>query len=136
MKRMLMGLAAFVGVAVTTGSAQAQWGPGGPPPQGGGYFPTPGSISGPNTLLGMGAPGATGPGGQYGLSPSLRRAFRLDGGSGCGGPGCGKGGCGSGGYGYGGPPAPYLPTMQGTLVFPNHPFVRSPRDFFMYEPGK
>ena len=41
----------------------------------------------------------------------------------------------SGGYGpqqY--PQAP--PVMQGTLVFPNHQFVRSPRDFFMYEPGK
>jgi hypothetical protein len=22
---------------------------------------------------------------------------------------------------------------QGTLVFPHHPFVRSPRDFFMYD---
>ena len=24
--------------------------------------------------------------------------------------------------------------MPGTLVFPNHPYARSPRDFFMYEP--
>ena len=25
--------------------------------------------------------------------------------------------------------------MPGTLVFPSHPYVRSPRDYFMYEPG-
>lgn len=25
--------------------------------------------------------------------------------------------------------------MPGTLVFPYNPYVRSPRDFFMYEPG-
>jgi len=29
-------------------------------------------------------------------------------------------------------PAP-LPNPGGTLVFPNHPFMRSPRDFFMIE---
>jgi hypothetical protein len=27
------------------------------------------------------------------------------------------------------------PGMPGTLVFPNHAFVRSPRDFFMYGQG-
>jgi len=26
--------------------------------------------------------------------------------------------------------------MQGTLVFPNHPFVRSPRDYFMVDVNK
>ncbi len=135
MKRMLMGIAAFVGVSMLAAeSAQAQ---------GGGYsMPPPGSMSGPNTLLGMGAPSA--PNGQYGLAPSLRRAFRL-GGSGCGNPGCGNCGGHSGGpsygYGAGGNPPGYgvnyaQPTMQGTLVFPNHPFVRSPRDFFMYEPNR
>lgn len=25
--------------------------------------------------------------------------------------------------------------MPGTLVFPHHPFVRSPRDYFMWQPG-
>lgn len=71
----------------------------------------------------------------------------------CGDPGKGQflghgGGFGHGGYGYGG--AGYgggyggpgyggaaNPTMmQGTLVFPHHTFVRSPRDYFMYEPGR
>lgn len=33
--------------------------------------------------------------------------------------------------GYYAPPAEQGPPVQGTLVFPNHPFVRSPRDFFM-----
>jgi hypothetical protein len=48
----------------------------------------------------------------------------------------------AGGYGNGGPAynpygfppgayGPNGPMMQGTLVFPNHPFVRSPRDYFM-----
>jgi len=32
-------------------------------------------------------------------------------------------------YGYGAPQTP----VGGTLVFPNHPFARSPRDFFMTE---
>ncbi len=27
------------------------------------------------------------------------------------------------------------PGMPGTLVFPSHTYVRSPRDYFMYEPG-
>jgi len=55
-------------------------------------------------------------------------------GSGCGhgrlhGPRCSHGGCGPTGAGYGPAGDP-----GGTLVFPNHPFARSPRDFFMYEP--
>ena len=29
---------------------------------------------------------------------------------------------------------PYPNGVPGTLVFPQHPFVRSPRDFFMWEP--
>lgn len=35
------------------------------------------------------------------------------------------------GIGYPGTPGSQMP---GTLVFPNHPYARSPRDFFMYEP--
>ena len=42
---------------------------------------------------------------------------------------CSHGGCGPTGAGYGQAGDP-----GGTLVFPNHPFARSPRDFFMYEP--
>ena len=52
-----------------------------------------------------------------------------------GGRGAGAGG-GAGGFGHGaGGPTfnPYPNGVPGTLVFPNHPFVRSPRDFFMYE---
>jgi hypothetical protein len=26
----------------------------------------------------------------------------------------------------------YGPVQQGTLAFPHHPFVRSPRDYFMW----
>jgi hypothetical protein len=85
---------------------------------------------------------------RYGLLPSLRRKFRLGGGcdscDGCGGKHglgghfAGKGGHGGGyGGGYGDPNAQQQPMMmQGTLVFPHHPYVRSPRDFFMYEPGR
>ena len=40
------------------------------------------------------------------------------------------------GHGHGGYGDPYGLMMQGTLVFPHHTFVRSPRDFFMYEPGR
>jgi len=47
------------------------------------------------------------------------------------------------GYNQGGPaynptgyPVGAYPPAQGTLVFPNHPFVRSPRDYFMVEPGR
>lgn len=41
---------------------------------------------------------------------------------------CGRGACGqNGGAGMGG-----QSNMPGTLVFPQHPFVRSPRDFFMW----
>lgn len=52
--------------------------------------------------------------------------------------GCGKHGPRLGGHsgygsgaGFGGLPGDHMP---GTLVFPNHPYARSPRDFFMYEP--
>ncbi len=47
---------------------------------------------------------------------------------------------GPGGPGLGGPPGAALPgtpgnQMPGTLVFPFNPYTRSPRDYFMYEPG-
>lgn len=129
MKRIVIALAAAAGLTATVGTAHAD--PGGfmpPGPYGASPLPTPGSLAGPNTLLGYGAPGERGPGGMYGLNPGLRKAFRT-----------GAGGCGTcgvpGGYGYYGP-YQQPPVMQGTLVFPNHPYMRSPRDFFMYEPNK
>lgn len=49
--------------------------------------------------------------------------------------GCGSGHCGPGGWGGNNPGGPgYMgPPQGGTLVFPNHPYMRSPRDFFMWE---
>jgi opacity protein-like surface antigen len=50
---------------------------------------------------------------------------------------CGSGGCGSRcGAGGGGAGAGGGQPQGGTLVFPMNPYVRSPRDFFMWEPGK
>lgn len=138
---MLMVVAVAAGLAVTTGSARADWG--GYVPAGGAQaspaLPPPGAYSGPGTLFGLGAGTPGQPPAQYGLNPCLRKAFRLGSGYGC--ASCGKGGYGGhmqGGYGgpsYGGAP-PYTPVMQGTLVFPQHPFVRSPRDYFMTEPHR
>lgn len=80
--------------------------------------------------------------GRYGWHPLLkiRNWFKKDAcDAGCGKLGC-KRGCGPlAGYGGYAPPGIGYPgtpgaDMPGTLVFPNHPFARSPRDFFMYEP--
>lgn len=162
MKRMLLTLA-VLGLGGV--SSRADWGGYTPPmpPQGGGYPVQTGygEFNSPNTLMGMGASNGRAPD-RYGMMPGLRRVFRI-GGEGCdtcvnpkhgllskmglgGSGGCstcgnGRGGYGghpghggNGGYGYDYPQ--YPPMMQGTLVFPNHQFVRSPRDFFMYEPGR
>lgn len=65
---------------------------------------------------------------MYGWNPALKKWlwWKKDA---CGPTGCGAGYSHGGGYGgsggYGGQP-------QGTLVFPQHPYVRSPRDFFMW----
>ena len=146
MKRMLLTLAAAAGLAALVGPAHADPGGFSPPPrsQGGSSGPAFGEFNDPNTLLG--AAGAAGkPTERYGLLPSLRKTFRI-GGAGCDKPGCGPQGCGNGtcgragcakcaaNAGYG-PMAGYPPVMQGTLAFPMNPYVRSPRDFFMYEPG-
>lgn len=159
MKRMLMALA--VAGITAAGSARADWGGYGPPSPQGGYPVTAGAFNDPNTLLGLGtaAPGHVPD--RYGLMPSLKKAFHIgEGCSTCGGrkpllglfghggcktsgdPGTGHfpghsggyGGYGYGGYGSGGAANPTM--MQGTLVFPHHPYVRSPRDFFMTEPGR
>ena len=47
---------------------------------------------------------------------------------------CGPTGCGTKSCGPNGCAAPQ--GMPGTLVFPQNPYVRSPRDFFMWEAGK
>jgi hypothetical protein len=71
---------------------------------------------------------------QYGVSPLFRRIF------------CGKN-CSScnGGHAHdgifshlcnkaqGAVPPPFPVGQGGTLAFPNHPFVHSPRDFFMLD---
>ncbi len=77
---------------------------------------------------------------MYGWNPGLKKFFHFKGigrskhasgpdyaamGYGMGGPGYMPGGQGMGG-----------PMMQGTLVFPNHSFVRSPRDYFMVDVNK
>ena len=151
MKRMTMALAAAAGVAAAAGSARADWGGIGrqtPPqavtPAGGGEFTSPGTLSGLVTEPAHKAPD------RYGVLPGLRKVFRLghkDECSDCGGKhGRGKGGCPGGNcgpFGRGGYADPgagqgqqYPQMMQGTLVFPHHPFVRGPRDYFMSEPNR
>jgi len=130
MKKTLIAFAAAAGLSVFLSSASAD--PGGyAPPQpgsagGGGLGP----IGGPGTLLGAGDANGRAPD-RYGWNPIFKRSFRLGGSNGCG-PGCGNG------YGSGGPA--YNPNaaapMQGTLVFPNQPFIRSPRDYFMMDMNK
>jgi hypothetical protein len=138
MKRMLM---AVIALGLAAGAGRTDWGgPGAPPAQQGGA-PTMPQIGGPNTLLGMGGAynGAPDP---YGLHPRLKKMFRLST------PrepaqvppsyyyplmGYNQGGPAYNPTGY--PPGSAGPA-QGTLVFPNHPFVRSPRDYFMYEPNR
>lgn len=67
---------------------------------------------------------------------------------GCGTGGCASGGGGGGAYGWNhnirkcffwckkGSAAPAPVQTPGTLVFPQHQFVRSPRDYFMWEGNK
>ncbi len=83
-----------------------------------------------------------GGGEKYGWHPLLKIKNWFGGKKGCdsGCKNCGGHGPRSGGYGaYTPPPGIGYPgtpgaDMPGTLVFPNHPYARSPRDFFMYEP--
>jgi hypothetical protein len=76
---------------------------------------------------------------RYGFHPSFRKLlfWKKDKGEGCSdcggaGIGYGKGGGEMYNAGPGGPPmmGPANPQM-GTLVFPQHTFVRSPRDWYM-----
>jgi hypothetical protein len=141
MKRMLMAIAALGLAAV---SVRSDWG--GPvvpaPQQGGPSLPSIPQLAGPNTLLGMGAPSSGAAPDQYGLHPRLKKLFRM---------GTYKEPAQVPpsyyypymGYNQGGPA--YNPTgypigsagpAQGTLVFPNSPFTRSPRDYFMPDVNK
>ena len=129
MKRLLSAVAAAVAVLTAAGDAQAA----GPL---NGVAPT-----------GVYAPGTPdGVEGRYGVLPWLRKGFFFKSGGGCAGCGQPGGGCGGAGQPGCGPVAPVgagVPGypqqgqpgagMPGTLVFPNHPFARSPRDFFMTE---
>jgi hypothetical protein len=141
MKRMLIALAVASGLALSASSALAD--PGGYSPPGGanaGSIPTLAQMGGPNTLLGAGdLPPGRGPD-YYGLHPCIKRFFHIPPGGRCG-YGCAPGGYGHGGghggYGMGGPGyGPNGGVMQGTLAFPHHTFVRSPRDFFMLDLNK
>ncbi len=147
MKRILLALAVDALSAAATSADPGGFAP--PAPRGG---PMPGSYAmpaghsaaRPDTLVGvMSAPAERAPE-HYGLLPGLRKMFSLNKGCStcgeCNGKhrgGCPSGGCGPFGHGsYGGPAMGPPPANQGTLVFPQHPYVRSPRDFFMYEPGR
>ena len=73
-------------------------------------------------------------GNRYGLHPVLKRLFHIKS-SGCGTGDCDNGKCGTkhkggGGAAAGGPPVYNNPAQGGTLVFPQHPYARSPRDWF------
>jgi hypothetical protein len=89
---------------------------------------------------------------RYGFNPFLRKIVWWKGGS--------TGGCTNCGSSSGGPAFPPAPgaygtppglgaaapglgypgtpgySMPGTLVFPHHYYMRSPRDFFMWEPNR
>ncbi len=136
MKRVLLVIA----VLGLGGSAVwADWGGPGGPPAGGMQLPQLPQMGGPNTLLGAGAPYNGVEPDKYGLNPRLKKMFRI---------GTRKEpaqvppsyywpqmGYNQNGPAYnptGYPPGAYGPA-QGTLVFPHHPFVRSPRDFFMLD---
>jgi hypothetical protein len=143
MKRMILAAMAAAGLAMT---AQADFGgPGMPPPRGQGQpmmspeeyriqqerygllpmlrrvvWWKPAAPTPPNGHM-------MGPGPQHPTTGYVPGMYH----PGMGGPGMygpGMGGPGMYGPGMGGP--------QGTLVFPHHPFARSPRDYFMWEPGR
>lgn len=125
-------------------------GPGYGPPPGFSYpsMPVPPSEGPHPTLWSYMAAPSERPPARYGFNPSIKHAFHSiftfwkkhdDGSYSCDTPhkcrvghgwGHGSGNIydGQKGLNYG--PAP----LQGTLVFPHHPFVRGPRDYFMWEP--
>ena len=143
MKRFMMTFVALATLGVFAGNASAQY----PPPpskngllQAGGYAPGP--VASPYAVPVYGIdPASEEPdtSGRYGLHPVLKRLFHIKD-AGCGKDGCGKEGCAKGGKGHAAPVGhpgfagpPSNPATGGTLAFPQHPYVRSPRDFFMMD---
>lgn len=124
MKRMLLAVVALAGA---TAVAQADWGGPGAPK---GAMPVP-QMAGPNTLLGSGGPANGIAPDPYGMHPRFKRLFRIGGSHQQ--MGYGQTGPAYNPMGY--PPGAYGPA-QGTLVFPHHPYTRSPRDFFMLDLNK
>jgi hypothetical protein len=141
---MLMAVAALVAAG---GAVRADWGgpavPSAPQGQQGPAGPPSGpQIGGPNTLLGMGSASGGAAPDPYGLHPRIKKMFRMGSyrqpaqlppsyyypmmGYNQGGPAYNPTGYPTGAYG----PA------QGTLVFPNSSFTRSPRDYFMVDVNK
>jgi hypothetical protein len=129
MKRLLLAAVALV---CAVAASRADWG-GSAPPKGGMQMP---QIGGPNTLLGAGGPANGVAPDPYGMHPRLKRLFRLgDKPAAQYYPQMGYGQMGPAYNPTGYPPGAYGPA-QGTLVFPHHPYVRSPRDFFMLDLNK
>ena len=132
MNRTWMALVAVVSLAAAAGPANADPSGYAPPggPQAGYAGPTMGASE-PNTdtLVGWMKQKPDHAPDRYGLLPGLKKMFTKK-------KTCdtceGKGSHGQGGAG------PYVPppVNQGTLVFPHNPYVRGPRDFFMYEPAR
>ncbi|MCE9566023.1 MAG: hypothetical protein K8U57_28715 [Planctomycetes bacterium] len=156
MKKTLIAFATAAGLSVFLSSASADPGGYSPPHPGAGGGGAPFQIGGPDTLLGAGAPTGRAPD-RYGWNPIFKKCFRLGGSGGPAGPQGGNplnypGNWAAGGYGQNGPaynPGGFPPQggcgpqgcgpqgpAQGTLVFPNHSFVRSPRDYFMMDMNK
>ncbi|OWK46886.1 hypothetical protein [Fimbriiglobus ruber] len=160
MKRMMVLAAAAVGLVAVSGVCHAA-GFGTVKPAGATTDPVPQQAGpqygpyGPGGYYGGPPPAANNGSGKYGLLPALheclwgKKASGTCGPNGCGaggaaygvagcGPrGSGAAGCGPNGCGPQGPGAspygPYGPQVPGTLVFPNSPYTRGPRDFFMWD---
>ncbi len=155
MKRILLAVAAVALTALTTSSVSAQYppAPGGNPPPGfagmpPGYAAIPQGYAeamGPMGPMGYPDPQAAAQAAeaksklaqyrsQYGVSPIFRVIFCGKGCTSCNGepkhPGIFHALCKKS---QGAVPPPFPVGNGGTLVFPNHPFVRSPRDFFMVD---
>jgi hypothetical protein len=129
MKRFFFAVAVLVTLGLWTESASAQVPP--PNPQGGGILQANSSSYGPvASPYSMPVYGMTPPSSdeavqssRYGFHPFIKRLFHIRD------TGCVNCGGKHGGGGY--PTGPQMsPANGGTLVFPNHPYTRSPRDFF------
>ena len=141
MNRILLLAVAGCGLLASTASAQH---PLAPAPMGMTAGPVQGQAAGDCGGAGCGgaSAGYARHDARYGWNPLFRKLAFWKRDNGCGGGGvllgrlrglCASGGFGGGGFGGQGGPAfnPYPNGVPGTLVFPNHHFTRSPRDFFM-----